>query len=315
MNKLILHILFICFSAAAFAQNPVVHLSRSTLKIGEEFTLTYSIVSTSPLKNIHYLPQFSSFHAWYSGKTHVQSDSLYQLEMLTPFTDTTFTDSNSYVWKGTYHLTGWDSAFVVIPPDSIALNDSVFHFSPQLVQITSPPVIAGKPIYDIRAHFSATPNHNKFITFIKKNGWWIAVLIVGLLLLFFVIKKRRKKTLSQALPISLLEQVLTKIDSLEKEKGYETDLKEYYFQLSLILRWFLANKYQKEFLERTTKEIEIILQHEKLERDTITTIKKLLMQADMVKFAKSTPPIDEAKEVTNIARKIVQQLSNTTVNG
>lgn len=308
MRKIALHIILLFCSASVFAQHLSSTVNKAEIKIGEPFTLTYRITSNTPLKNIHYTPQKKQFNAIVSKGSKEKTDTLFPLDLLVPFSDTTVKDSNQYIWKGQYKLTGWDSAYVVLPPDSIQIAGKTYFFAPQLVQITSPKVIKGKPIYDIHAQFTTSPNQNIFIQFMKKYGWWIALLGIGLAIGLYSIIKKRRRRVKPVVQKSLLEQTLSKIDALEEKKGYEKNLKEYYFELSLILRWFLAQYYKKEFLEKTTREIQLQLKNESLSHSTIITIRNLLLQSDGVKFAREKPQLSEILSVTNTAREIVHKI-------
>jgi len=128
----------------------------------------------------------------------------------------------------------------------------------------------------------------------------------------FVIWKRLKGRPRGRLEIEipLRDRIINEINALEKSKGYETDLKEYYFQLSVIVRNFLSEHYSLRLLEYTTSEVRGVLTQYKISADTIDVIEKLLNQSDMVKFAKSQPPLNEVFMITNEARQIVDEVAS-----
>ncbi|HAW81050.1 MAG TPA: hypothetical protein DCX27_15865, partial [Balneola sp.] len=60
-----------------------------------------------------------------------------------------------------------------------------------------------------------------------KHWWWILIIVILIIVVVYVkLKGRDKKPKVQ---LSLREKTLKEIDALEKSKGYEIDLKEFYF--------------------------------------------------------------------------------------
>ena len=238
----------------------------------------------------------------------------YELELLRPFEDTQFVLDNRYFWKGSYTFTGWDSAFVVIPPERVVLNDSIFYFPAALIQVMSPIADPTKDIYDINEEFSSIePDSFSLKAFISQNWWWLSLLLI---VIFYgswrwIKRKPKEKVVVQ---ISLRDRIISEINALEKAKGYETNLKEYYFELSVIVRKFLSEHYKLRLMEYTTSEVRGVLRQRKISSDTIDVIEKLLNQSDMVKFAKSEPPLNEVFMVTNEARQIVDEVASLNLS-
>lgn len=308
MIRYYLHIVFVLFSLTVVGQELDIQIDKEEILIGEPFTLKYLVKSERQL-DITYLESQKEFIGNESGflTDSNQENTDYAFELLEPFQDTLYKEENQFIWEGKYILTGWDSAYVVILPESILIEDSLYAFPAGMIHVQSPQLDPTQPIYDINEIFTEVKGKN----FIKKYGLWIGLLIVTIIL-FFVInrKKVEKKVEPKVIPLSLREETLKRIDKLESNKGYEVDLKEYYYDLSIILREFLASHFNTSILDKTTYEIENVLRGFKIDEQNLSLIRQLLVQSDMVKFAKSKPSEEEIKDVTNQARKVVREIKD-----
>jgi len=309
MKQFAIHIIFLLLAGFAIGQKLETQLDKQTAQIGEPFRVTYSISSPVSLDTSLYDVRTGTMPAKSSGGS---SDAVlnvpYELEVLALFEDTSYTDGNQFIWKGTYTLTGWDSAYVIIPPERILLGDSTYYFPAAMIQITSPVADPTKDIYDINEEFTEVEGETTLFSFLLKHGWWILLVLIGLS--YFIWKKYIHKSKgNQEKEISLRDRIIQEINALESGKSYESNLKEYYFELSVIVRKFLSEHYQLRLMEYTTSEIRGVLMQYKIATDTIDVIEKLLNQSDMVKFAQSKPSTQEVFRITNEARQIVDEVA------
>lgn len=312
MIKWYLNIVFVLGISISFGQQLNINLDKEEVKIGEPFTLTYSVISDVKLDSIAY----SNYEDFFPGRNsdNSQSDevsSTYNLEISKRFKDTTYQEGKDFIWKGSYNLIAWDSAYVVIPPEFIYIGDSLYHFPAGLIHVLSPVVDATKPIYDINESFTELPPKNALFEFFIQHWWWISIsfILIIALIIYLIKRSRREPT-----PLSLREKILAQIDALEKSKAYEVNLKEYYYELSVILRKFFAAHYQSQIMDKTTAEIEVVLSENGLDKNMILLTRQLLMQSDMVKFAKSVPALIEIQSITNEARRVVNQIADLELN-
>jgi hypothetical protein len=311
MKRIVLYIVFGLLSFGLFSQSLKTELDQESIQIGEPFTVSFIVSSVDPFDSIFYESMRTVFLAKSTDEnTDIALNIEYELELLRPFEDTQFVHDNLYFWKGSYTLTGWDSAFVVLPPERIVINDSTFYFPVAMIQIISPIADPTKDIYDINEEFTDIESDEFSLkAFLSKHWWWLIIILIIISIFSWKWIKNKPKEKIVA-PISLRDRIIKEINALEKSKGYETDLKEYYFQLSVIVRKFLSEHYQLRLMEYTTSEIRGVLKQRKISSDTIDVIEKLLNQSDMVKFAKSEPPLNEVFMVTNEARQIVDEVAS-----
>ena len=304
--KWFLHILFVLWISFSFGQQLNIHLDKEEVQIGEPFKITYSIISKAKLDSIVYSEHSDFFPAKNSENTEKERiTKAYEIEISKGFTDTSYEENEEFIWKGSYELIAWDSAFVIIPPEIITLGDSVHFFPVRLIYVMSPNADPSKPIYDINESFTKLPKKNPYFQFIKENLWWITLVSALLTTLGIYLIRRSFK---EPAPISLRQKTLTLIGELEKSKLYEDNLKEYYFELSVILRRFFAGHYQSKIMDKTTTEIEVVLAKNGLDKEMILLTRQLLMQSDMVKFAQSVPTLNEIQNITNDARRVVNEI-------
>jgi hypothetical protein len=310
MRLLILYIALFVFAVQGNCQDINLVIDKPEAQIGEPFIATFSIVSENAIDSIRYNPN----HPIFFGKETTKDQSSvvneeYELEIQGIFSDTSYQEGGEFIWKGKYKLVGWDSAYVVLPPEKVYIDDSLHYFPAGLIQITSPQADPSKEIYDINEDFTElASDETGFKAFLTKNWWWLSIILISIIVfVFYKLKRRKKETVVQ---LSLRERTLKEIDTLEKSKGYEVDLKEFYFDLSLLLRGFLANHYKMRMLDKTTGEIEHILAKKGLEKSTIKLVTMILTKSDMVKFARSAPAVSEVYAVTNEARRVVNEIAD-----
>lgn len=314
MKCLFLNIAFLCLSLATFSQALNTHVSKPEINLGERFEITFSVQSDDPIDSIVYLVKRDVFVAKNSASGEENSvSSDYELEIMSPFSDTSYEEKGKHIWKGVYEVTGWDSAYVVIPSEQVIVDDSLLYFPKAIIEVAAPLADPSKPIYDINEEFTEVDDAKNFIGFLKENLAWviiIAVVIIGLIAVVLIIK-RNKKPLKE---LSLRELTLKEIDELEKSKSYEQNLKEYYFDLSIIVRKFFSAHFKERMLDKTSSEIELLLSKKGLEHSTVEVVHKILNQSDLVKFAKSEPPVSDVFVITNDARRVVVEIASLQLN-
>ena len=139
----------------------------------------------------------------------------------------------------------------------------------------------------------------------------VATLILGGLAVFFYLRTRRSRRQEEPVVASMLppgeiaQRELAAIQAMKLPgKG---EFKKYYILVSESVRKFLGAEYHFPVLERTTEEILSEIQ-ERAMPDTIKRrVSTFLPEADMVKFAKYLPTLEEADHTMDQALKIVDE--------
>ncbi len=136
-----------------------------------------------------------------------------------------------------------------------------------------------------------------------------AILLIGLI--YFLIKKLKKREKKEEEPkiwekeidpIEFFENELKRIkDSNYPEKG---EFKEFYYDITEVLRKFFSIYYKKNYIDKTTYEFKRDFK-EKIQEELKERIFSFLEFSDSVKFAKFNPTEDDIKQAVYFAEEIL----------
>jgi hypothetical protein len=305
MRYWMVHIVFLAFTSLV-AQQVDTYVDKETIQVGESFQVIFTLEQFVTMDTF-YMEKFSAEFPAREMTYNEDGEKLtanYSLEVLLPPKDTLYEEGGLNVFKRMYTLTAWDSAMVIIPPQVISLLDSNYLFPPAMIEVTMPKADPAVELYDINELFT------ELTLEVKENWSWLWISAAALLLaaLFILILSKKKKPL-EVIQLSLSERTIQAIDELQKSRIYETDLKAYYVELSLLLRNFLTENYAISFRDKTTREIMQLLDGVGVKYDTRKDIEAILGQSDMVKYAKSKPPIADVFVNTEKTKTIVEELA------
>ncbi len=141
---------------------------------------------------------------------------------------------------------------------------------------------------------------------------WVMGLLAGALLVFLIIKivlRKIKEMGSAESRKPAHERVLIEIKRL-KDKGYleEKKYKEFYSELSDVLRLYLERTFKVEALERTTSELLEELKQKRFEATPLSQMKQVLEETDLIKFAKFIPDHNTAARLEGLILTIVDEI-------
>jgi hypothetical protein len=223
------------------------------------------------------------------------------LEMIEAFKIDTTKNNNKFQLIKEYALTQFDSGAYTIPKQKIFVGDKIFFTDSLRVDVQTIAVDTTKQkLFDIKPMIAVEKATSK---------WWLYVLagllalaVIGFVLYWFI---WRKKPLTEEEKIALLppydraKMALKKLD--ESDYLQKSALKNYYSELTFIIRKYLDEKVYDRALESTTDELVGRLNmlrdanQIELSNEDIKNIETILKRADLVKFAKSAPDIELAK--------------------
>lgn len=219
---------------------------------------------------------------------------------------------NQIVYQQKYTLTGFDSGRWEIPAfqfyprdekDSAALDD--YNSNPLSISVHSVKVDTTQPFKTIK--------HIREIPFRILDYWLYLVIgiIVLLVILYFVFfykrKERAEKRKVEVPPEPPYEQAVKNLKQLQKKKLWENgEIKEYYSELTDILRLYIHRRYKINALEQTSDELlNAIKQVTRLNQQR-DDLKYILEMADLAKFAKLAPLPEEHKNCMEKASSLVE---------
>ena len=199
-----------------------------------------------------------------------------------------------------YVLTVWDSGVYYIPSVKFKsfVSDSI------AIIVNTIEMVEDAELKDIKP-----PIHTP-ISFEELSPYLLALLILALLIYAIVwyIKKREKspadiKTVERVIPP--YEIALNELEKLNAKKLWQEDnVKEYYSELSEIIRTYIENGIGTPAMEIPTQEILFQLNQKGI--DT-TKLKELLTRSDLAKFAKAKPLQIENEESLIIGYDFIHQ--------
>ena len=199
-----------------------------------------------------------------------------------------------------YILTVWDSGVYFIPSVRFKsfVSDSI------AIIVNTIEMAEDAELKDIKA-----PIHTP-ISFEELSPYVLVLLIIALLIYAtrWYIKNREKtpvKTETVERVIPPYEIALNELEKLNAKKLWQEDnVKEYYSELSEIIRTYIENGIGTPAMEIPTQEILFQLHQKGI--DTIK-LKELLTRADLAKFAKAKPLQIENEESLKIGYDFIHQ--------
>ncbi len=142
----------------------------------------------------------------------------------------------------------------------------------------------------------------------------VLALVVGAFLYY---RERKRKAIGEAYVPPPRPAHVIALDELgrlkEKRLWQQGKIKEFYTEVTEVLRRYFENRYGMQALEETTEEIVSGLQQLKLKQDVVRDTERILRRADLVKFAKHQPALPEHEEMFAVAYAVVEKTKAVTM--
>ncbi|PID69338.1 MAG: hypothetical protein CR989_02315 [Flavobacteriales bacterium] len=300
MNIRLLHILLLFVAGFGYAQNtpqiPEIQAAVDTAKIRIGEQINYQIVIKNAKVGIDLLP--------------LQLDSLSKIEIVKDNPIDTLKDK--LVKK--YVLTSFDSGSYEIPAQQIYVWSQEYTTKPIKIDVATVAVDTTKQkMFPIKAIQKEPYTFDDF----KQYLWWLLAVILLLLVVILYFVFRKKKTPEEKLAtIPPYELALQQLQALDKKQLWQQNkIKRYYFELTDILRNYIERELHIPAMESTSNELLTTLQDFNLSssildipEETILKLRKLLNEADLVKFAKYVPLANEIEIHRKYTGEILDEL-------
>ena len=292
MKKQLVYILLF-ITTICFAQKPMVNaeIDTTNIRIGEQFQLKISVADT---QNV-IIPKIE----------------LKGLEII----DSTRIDTikNSLIRR--YILTGFDSGAFYIPQQQIFVKNQAFFTDSLLVNVATIAIDTTKvkkfPIKSIKKEPYTFDDFRIYVYL-----FLVILAIIGFWIYWFVIRKRKE---TEEVPtyrtLPPYEEAILRLTELDEKLLWQNNkIKEYYSELTEIVRGYIERELKVPALEKTTDEVlEMIKDFKSADtietsKETVNRLKELLREADLVKFAKSRPLAIEIEEDRKDAEYIIGNL-------
>ena len=285
MKQILYFILILFVFPTLHAQEVKVATSTKNIKIGEQ--IEYKISVQAPADATVVFPEGQTFGA---------------LEMVKTNPTDTLKEAGKFRLEKAYYLTQFDEGKYTIPQQKIQISHKDFYTDSLLVEVHNVAVDTLKqPLYDAKPIAEVTSPSSSHL-------WlWIVLGIVALLLTaaasyFFVFRKKKLSAEEERKKLPPFERAIQDLKDLQNSKYLiESQHKAYYTRLTDIVKEYLEDEVHILAKESTTDEllakINDLQQNGKLHlsAETISNLKRVLQNADLVKFAKSKPSDSNAE--------------------
>ena len=259
--------------------------STKNIKIGEQ--IEYKISVQAPADAVVVFPEGQTFGA---------------LEMVKTNPTDTLKEKGKFRLEKAYYLTQFDEGKYTIPQQKIQISHKDFYTDSLLVEVHNVAVDTLKqPLYDAKPIAEVTSPSSSHL-------WlWIVLGIVALLLTaaalyFFVFRKKKLSAEEKRKKLPPFERAIQDLKDLQNSKYLiESQHKAYYTRLTDIVKEYLEDEVHILAKESTTDELLAKINNLQktgklyLSTETINNLKRVLQNADLVKFAKSKPSDNNAE--------------------
>ena len=287
-------LLILLLTIVSFSQKrPLVNaeIDTTNIRIGEQFNLK---ISVNEIKNV-IIPKLK----------------LKGLEVV----DTAKTDTLKSSLVKKYTITGFDSGSFYIPQQQIFVKNQAFLTDSLLVNVATIAIDTSKikkfPIKSIKSEPYVLDDFKGYI--------WITLvvlLLVGILVYLLFFRKKKETVEEVVIPLKpAYEEAIEKLQQLDEKLLWQNNkIKEYYSELTEIVRNYIGRDIEIPTFEQTSNEIIELIEAQNtkkklgLSKETIATIHSLLKNADLVKFAKSKPLSHEIEDDRKFAELIITKI-------
>ena len=210
-------------------------------------------------------------------------------------------------------ITSFDSGSYYIPPfvfnENKKTNGLLLNVNTILITDSSGMADISLPVKGTEEDFT-----EEELSEMRQEKWNVFFMIIAALLLcalvYYLIKKYKKEKviLKPKKIIAAHITALNKLQNLNKQKLWQKgELKEYYSEISTIIREYTELRFGFNALELPTSDILLKLTQIKIEKETIQNIETILKRSDNIKYAKGFSIEEENKQTMNLSVDFIKK--------
>lgn len=284
---------FMLYSSFSFSQvNSFV--DSTDIQIGEE--ILYAIEVQVDSTAIVVFPEGQTF-------TPLEMVDSYKI-------DTTFEKAKLRLIKK-YGLTQFDSGTYTIPRQKLLINNKTFETDSLTVVVRDVAVDTTKQkMFDIKPAIEVQGPAFDF----KQLFSWLTIIAIFAGLLIYILFRRKVRKAAKEVVLPPYEEAIFALKKLDESHLInENKSKQYYSNLTEIVKRYLDREVDDTVLESTTDELIERLQlhrdagHFDFDRETIKQLDQILKRADLVKFAKMQQGVGQAEADRNTIEAIINE--------
>lgn len=283
MNKLLVALFFSLGTWVGFAQ-VTSNVDSTQIKIGSAFNLTLKATANEGSKIVF-----------------PNQQTIGPFEVLEQSKIDTVKNSNQLQLTKKYTLTQFDAGDYVLPRLSVYVDGK--NHQTNLFNIKVNDVVVDtlkQPMYDIKAQIGGETDTDTLWKYLLA----LVLCVLAGVAAYFIIKRLQQKNLTEEdLYKTPLEKVTKKLQLLDSKRlVLNGDVKSYYSEMTDVIRDYIEEVFEIPAKESTTSEL---VQHLlktvqtkkiQLSKESINDLKRVLQTADLVKFAKSEPMMNEIEQ-------------------
>lgn len=283
MNKLVVALFLSLCTLAGFAQ--VTSTVDSTqIKIGSAFNLTIKATANEGSKVVF-----------------PNQQNIGPFEVLEQSKTDTASNGNNIELTKKYTLTQFDEGDYVVPRLSVYIDGKNHQTNLFNIKVNNVAVDTLKqPMHDIKPQIGGETDTDK----LWKYLFGILFSIIAGVAAYFIVKRIQNKNLTEEdLYKTPLEKVTKKLQLLDSKRlVLNGDVKSYYSEMTDVIRDYIEEVFEIPAKESTTSEVIQMLfqtiQSKKIQlsKESVNDLKRVLQTADLVKFAKSEPMMNEIEQ-------------------
>ena len=222
--------------------------------------------------------------------------------------DTTLIETGHYLIKKRVLITVFDSGYYALPPIPFLYYTDTIKTDPIIFKVATIPVDTSKAIKDIKMPYGAPLSVAEVLPW---AGGGLGLTAIILVVLYIIRKLKRKEPILRRIKPKEPAHIIAyrDLEKLKEKKLWQKDLiKDYYTELTDILRLYLWNRYSIRTLERTSEEIlESVKESEFKDELAYNELKDIFYISDLVKFAKFKPLVNDHEECMKNTYDIVDR--------
>lgn len=283
MRLLVAISIFVC-AWKSYSQVPQAELKLDfdKVRIGEQFKASLSITYFDPDQKL------------LVGWPKFDQDLSKDIEIIDRNIDYTIPvdSAGNYAHIQDFTITSFEPAYHIIPSIGIELGDSVYQTTPTPLLVESVQIDTSKSIVDIKENYTVNYTLGEKLEDWFRSYWkWLLgiAMIITAYLLYKLYRGRfqRKEITPYVPPTPAHITALTSLKELEAKEAWKSlQQKDYYSDLTFTVRLYLEQRFGIKAVEQTTREIIQELKYADISEEDKMHLRKLLSEADMIKFAK-----------------------------
>lgn len=231
-----------------------------------------------------------------------------------------------FTLRAAYPFTIYTAGTYALPPVSFRVfaNGQILIYDTDTlwINVYEPDVDTEQAIRDIK-DIGRVSFWERTGDYLRRNALWLsltaAALAAGIFTWYALRRRRRDLPVFSAPkpPVPPLDQALSDLRKLkDKQLWQQNHIKEYYTELTDILRVFLAGEYRIAAVEMTSDECLDALRAQCPEaKQTLSELGRVFRTADLVKFAKGEPQPDEHEDCFRLIWRFVAAHKADTADG